>query len=149
MADEQDPTVGYKGEFHLHDGAELYKLKGVTSIQIPGRGAREEVDVTDLDSPDWRREYLDTFYEDTEFQIGVRTRVLTDTDELLDDADAERDERAFKIVIPQNGVPFAQITGTCKSRGYERGTIEAGSPIDGTSTFRIVTIADIAAYVAP
>lgn len=148
MADIQDPTVGYKGEFHLHNGTALYKLVGVTRIQIPRRGNREEVEVTDLESVDWRREYLSTFYEDSEFEVGVRTRAMTDTDVLLDDAHSDSDVRAFKVVIPQNGTPFAQITGTCKCRDYDRGEITPADPIDGTATFRIVTIDAIAAYSA-
>jgi hypothetical protein len=148
MAETQAATVGYMGQFHLHNGTALYKLRKVTGFDIPTPGTREEEEVTDLESPGWRREYVSTFYEDSEFTVSLNTRLLSDTDVLVADALSDGDVRAFKAVIPENGVPVAQVTGTCKCTGYERGRVEPDSPIEATVTFRVVTIDAVAAYSA-
>jgi hypothetical protein len=148
MAETQAATVGYFGEFHLHNGTTLYELVSVKSFDIPTTGAREQVEVTDLKSPGWRREHVSTFYEDSDFNVVLNTRVLSDTDVLLADALADGDIRAFKAVIPENGVPVAQIEGTCRCLNYTRGTVSADEVIEGTATFRIVTVDAVEAYVS-
>jgi predicted secreted protein len=145
MAETQSPTVGYFGEFHLHNGTVLYELVSVKSFDIPTTGAREQVEVTDLKSPGWRREHVSTFYEDSDFNVVLNTRVLSDTDVLLADALADGDIRAFKAVIPENGVPTARIEGTCRVIGYDRGTVEKDVVITATVTLRVVTISAAAA----
>jgi hypothetical protein len=148
MAETAEATVGYMGEFHLHDGSTLYELVEVKSFAIPTTGAREQVETTHLKSPDWRREYVSTFYEDSDFDVVLNSRVLSDTDTLLADALADGDVRAFKAVIPENGVPVAQIEGTCRCVNYNRGEVAPGDVIEATATFRIVTIDAVEAYVS-
>lgn len=148
MAETQEATVGYFGEMELHNGTALTDLVEVKSIQIPGAGSREQVETTHLKSPGWRREYVSTFYEDSDFEITLNTRAMSDTDVLLADALADGDTRAFRVVIPENGVPTSQIEGTCKCLGYDRGTMTADEVIEGTATFRVVTIDAIEAYAA-
>jgi hypothetical protein len=148
MAETAEATVGYMGEFHLHDGSTLYELVEVKSFAIPTTGAREQVETTHLKSPDWRREYVSTFYEDSDFDVVLNSRVLSDTDTLLADALADGDVRAFKAVIPENGVPTAQIEGTCRCVNYNRGEVAPGDVIEATATFRIVTIDAVEAYVS-
>jgi hypothetical protein len=147
MAETQEATVGYFGEMELHNGTDLTPLVEVKSIQIPGLGTRELVETTHLKSPQWRREYVSTFYEDSDFEIVLNTRVLSDTDVLLADALADADTRAFRVIIPENGAPVAQIEGTAKCIGYERGTMAADEVIEGTATFRVVTVDAVEAYV--
>lgn len=148
MAETQDATVGYMGEFHLYNGVALYELREVTSFQIPTTGAREQVESTHLKSPNWRREYLSTFYEDLDFDVGLNSRMLSDTDALLADALSDGDVRAFKAVIPENGDPVAQIEGTCRCIGYDRGQVTPGDVIAATATFRIVTVDAVEAYAS-
>ena len=148
MAETQEPTVGYFGQMELHDGTALTELVSVKSIQIPGAGTRDRQEVTTLKSPGWRREYVSTFYGDSEFEVTLNTRVLSDTDVLLEDALVQADVRAFRVVIPENGVPVAQITGTAKCTGYDRGSMEPDAPIEATATFLVVTVAAVAAYAA-
>jgi hypothetical protein len=145
MAETAEATVGYMGEFHLHNGSSLYELVQVKSFDIPTTGAREQVETTSLKSPGWRRQHVSTFYEDSEFNVILNSRLLSDTDVLLADALADGDTRAFKAVIPENGVPTARIEGTCRVIGYDRGTVEKDVVITATVTLRVVTISAAAA----
>jgi hypothetical protein len=147
MAETAEATLGYMGEMHLHNGTSLYELVQVKEFDIPGGGTREQIETTHLKSPGWRREYVNGFYEDSEFEVLLNSRILSDTDVLLADALADGDTRAFMVVIPENGVPAAQIEGTAKCIGYNRGRVTAGDVLEATATFRVVTIdaAEIAA----
>lgn len=147
MAETQEATLGYMGEFHLHNGSALYELVEVKSFGIPTGGTREQIDKTHLKSPDWRREYLSGFYEDSDFTVVLNARLMSDTDVLLDAALTDADVRAFKAVIPEDGTPVAQITGTCKCIGYDRGEV-SNDLLEATATFRVVTVDAIAAYAA-
>jgi hypothetical protein len=148
MAETQDPTVGYGGEFHLHNGTTLYELNHVKEFDIPGEGPREQEETTHLKSPDWHREYVSTFYEDSDFEILLNTRVLSTTDVLLSTAVGDGDARAFKAVIPENGAPASQIEGTARCIGYSRGRVTPGGVLEATATFRVVTIDAAEAYAA-
>jgi hypothetical protein len=148
MAETAEATVGYMGEFHLHNGSSLYELVQVKSFDIPTTGAREQVETTSLKSPGWRRQHVSTFYEDSEFNVILNSRLLSDTDTLLADALADGDTRAFKAVIPENGEPAAQIEGTCRCINYTRGTVSPDEVIEATATFRIVTVDAVEAYAA-
>lgn len=148
MAETQEASLGYNGEFHLYNGTVLYELVEVKEFDIPTGGAREQVEKTHLKSPDWRREYVSGFYEDSDFEVMLNSRPLSDTDVLLADALADSDVRAFKIVLPENGVPVAQITGTCRCIAYTRGRVAAGEVMEASATFRVVTFTPVAAYVA-
>ncbi|MFC0684630.1 phage tail protein [Novosphingobium clariflavum] len=149
MAETQDAAVGYGGEFHLGNPTTLYECQQVTGFDIPGEGAREQTEKTHLKSPGWRREYLSTFYEDSDFEVTLNSRPLSDTDTLLSTANKTGDVRPFKAVIPEDGVPVAQITGTAKCIGYTRGTLSADGVTEATATFRVVTVDDVEEYEEP
>lgn len=143
MAETQEATLGYMGEFHLSTddtAANLAELVEVKSFGIPTGGTREQVEATHLKSPGWRREYVSGFYEDTDFEVVLNARMLSDTDALLEDALSDGDIRAFLAVIPENGVPVAHISGTCKCVGYDRGTVTPDEVMEATATFRVVTV---------
>jgi Lambda phage tail tube protein, TTP len=148
MAETQVASVGYMGEVWLHNGTALYELVEVTGFDIPSKGEREQVEKTHLKSPDWRREYLSTFYEDADFNVMLNYRPLSDTAVLLDAAHGAGNTRAMKMVIPQNGVPFAQIELTARCLNVTRGEVGANDVMESTATFRIVTIDAVEAYVA-
>jgi hypothetical protein len=148
MAETQQPTVGYMGEMWLYNGTVLYELRKVKEFDSAGAGTRERVEVTDLKSPNWRRQKVSTFYEDSEFEVLLYTRMLSDTDSLLEDALAEGDERAFKQVFAEDGVPYAQAEGICKCIGYDRGRVVADEVMEATATFEIVSVGAVEAYAA-
>ncbi|AMK19332.1 phage tail tube protein [Sphingobium sp. MI1205] len=148
MAETQDASTGYMGEVWLHNGTALYELTQVKNYKIPGGGAREQVEKTHLKSPNWRREYLSTFYEDSDFDVVLNSRPLSTTDTLLEAARVAGDTRAMLVVIPEDGVPVAQISLTAKCINYDRGEV-GEDVIEATATFRVMTIEAIEAYEEP
>lgn len=148
MAETALATLGYMGEFHLHNGSNLYELVEVKEFDVPGGGAREQVEKTHLKSPGWRREYLSSFYEDVDIEVLLNTRPMSDTDTLLEAARVAGDTRAFKAVLPENGAPETQIEGTCRCIGYSRGRVTADGVLEATATFRLVTVDAIEAYAS-
>lgn len=149
MAETQEASVGYMGEVWLHNGTTLYELNQVKSFPIPGNEERETVDATHLKSPGWRREEIETFYVDEEFEVVLNSRPLSTTDTLLASAAAAKDTRAMLLVIPENGVPVAQVPLTVQVRSYVRGEVSIDGVMEATATFRIKTIDAIEAYEEP
>lgn len=148
MAETQDATIGYGGEFWLHNGTSLVELVQVKEFDVPSPSAREQIETTHLKSPNYVREYVSGFYEDSDFEVVLNSRPLSDTDVLLADALADGDTRAFKAVLPEGGVPTSQIEGTAKCLGYNRGRVTAEGVMEATATFRIVTVDAIEAYAS-
>lgn len=148
MAETAEATLGYGGEFHIHDGSTLYELVQVKEFDVPGPAPREQVETTHLKSPDWRREYTSGFYEDQDIEILLNSRPMSDTDVLLEEALAESDVRAFRAVLPENGEPATQVEGTCRVIGYSRGRVTPDGVLEATATVRIVTVEAIEAYVS-
>lgn len=140
--------IGYKDEFWLHNGTALTKLVGVKEFDTPVGGVREQIDVTDLDAPNWRRQYISGFYEDSDFEVLLNADFLSATDTLLTEARDDGDTRAFKAVFAENGTPAAQVTGTAKCTGYSYGRIVVGGVKEATATFRVVSVDTIEAYAA-
>lgn len=151
MAETQDASVGYGGEFWLHDGTALYELVQVVEFDVPEGGSREQVEKTHLKSADlsWNREFLSAFYEDSDFEVLLHYRPLSTTDVLVRDAIAEADERAFLAVIPESGVPVAQVAGVAKCTGRTKPRVTPDGLMQTTATFRIVTVGEPVAYVTP
>lgn len=148
MAETQKASVGYMGAVSLHNGTALYELKEVKGFDIPDVGEREQVETTHLKTADWRRTYVSTFSEDSDFSVMLNFRPLSDTDVLLSAALAAGDTRSMKVVIPENGVPVAQIELTARCINYTRGEVSTNEVMEAVTTFRVVTISSIAAYVA-
>ena len=149
MAETQEATVGYMGEVWLYNGTALYELNQVKSFQIPGGGERDQAETTHLKSPGWRREYVSTFYADSDFEVTLNSRPLSTTDTLLEAARAANDTREMLVVLPENGEPVAQISLTAKCINYDRGEVTPDGLMEATATFRVVTIEAIEAYVEP
>ena len=148
MAETQLSTLGNGAEFWLNDGAALYKLREVKRFDVAAQASREQVEKTNFDSPAWTKEYLSSFYEDTDIVVVLNSRIRSDTDLKIAAAQAADAIRAFKQVIPENGVPATQILGTCRVINYERGTVEPGGLMEATMTIRIVTLTAPAPYAA-
>lgn len=147
MAENYDASVGYMGEVWLHDGTALYELRDVKSFDIPSLGEREQVETTTLKSPGWRRTYTSTFYEDSDFTVTLNFRPLTTTDAVLTGAQTDTEAvRPMKIVLPQNGVPFAQINVTARCINYTRGAVMPNDVMEAVATFRVVTLESIEPY---
>lgn len=147
MAETQEASVGYYGEVWLHDGSSLYELRQVKSFTLPSQ-EREKVDASHLKSANWRRTYLMTWFADSEFEATLNFRALSTTNVLLNTANADGETRACKLVIPENGVPVAQIECTVKVTSKDDGEITADGVMESTVTFLVETIDAIEAYSA-
>lgn len=148
MPELQEATDGYNGEIWLGNPTTLYELNEVTAFDVPDEGEREQVDKTHLKSPGRRRESFSTWFADSDFEIVLNSRPRSDTDILLSTARRDGVVRPFKAVIPEEGEPVSQITGTCKVINYTRGRVEDGK-MEATATCRVVTIDEIEEYEAP
>ena len=147
MAETQLASVGYMGAVSLHNGTTLVELKEVKMFDIPALGEREQVETTHLKSPAWRREYVSTFFEDSDFSVTLNFRPLSDTDVLLDAALTTSNTRSMKIVLPENGIAVAQVLLTARCINYTRGEVSPNDVMEATATFRVVTIGAITAVV--
>ena len=147
MAETQLASVGYMGAVSLHNGTTLVELKEVKMFDIPALGEREQVETTHLKSPAWRREYVSTFFEDSDFSVTLNFRPLSDTDVLLDAALTTSNTRSMKIVLPENGIAVAQVLLTARCINYTRGEVSTNDVMEATATFRVVTIGAITAVV--
>lgn len=73
-----DATIAYKSQFWIEDTVSsptspvtLVKLAEVVRIQMPQSAAFERAEATHLESPGRRREFVDTFYEDADFEVEM------------------------------------------------------------------------------
>jgi hypothetical protein len=148
MPETQVASVGYMGEAWLHNGTALYELREVKGFDIPSKGEREQVETTHLKTPGWRHSYVSTFYEDSDFNVMLNYRPLSTTDILLADAHSDGDDRAFKIVIPENGVPKSQRLLTVRCLNYAPSELGIDDVMEATATFRVVAIGEVEAYTA-
>lgn len=146
MAETQLATDGYNGEFWFGNPATLYELRQVKSMSQVSM-ERERSETTHLKSPGRRREYISTWYADSEIEVVLNGRALSDTDVLLRDAVETGDVRPFKQVIPELGVPFAMVEGTARCISYDPGEIGEDA-IEATATFLIQTVGAIEEYAA-
>lgn len=151
MAETQEATIGYNGEFWLSATALVggaLEMKQVREFDIPGGGQRQQVQTTHLKSPGYRHEYVEGFYDDSDFTVVLNSRPLSTTDTTIETARADGETRYFKVVIPEDGVPTTQIEGTCRCISYSRGRVTAEGVLEATATFRVVTVDALEAYAA-
>lgn len=123
--------IGLGTEFWLDDDTSptpvLTKLGEIISVTTPNSQV-EEVEATNMDSPNRRREYIAGLIDDGEGTFEMNYVPGSATDELIRDALNDGVARDYMIVIP-DGVTGWEITGTCIVRGYERNI-----PIDDRMT---------------
>ena len=98
-------AIAYKSQFWLEDivssptsPATLVKLEEVRRIQMPQSAGFERVEATHLESPGRRREYVDTFYEDTDFEVEMNRIPGSTTDALIQAMKGQSGVFAARIV---------------------------------------------------
>ena len=136
MAETQKASIGWGGEFWMHDGTTLKELVQVVSFTLP-QDEIDDVETTHLKSPDRRREFIAGMRDGGEISVVMNYRPLSDTDELCRDAMALGDVRPIRFVIPQGGVAAAQVDTTGYVRGYDRGEVTADGKMEATLTIKI------------
>jgi len=148
MADDQLAGIGWGGEFWLSDGAAtptLTELLQVKSFTLP-QDEVEQVETSHLKSPGRRREYAPGMIEGGEFEVVLNFRAGSDTDQLLAEALVAGDNRDFKAVIPERGVPVWDIEGECIISGYDRGEVNIDDAMEATVTCKITGLPTEAAH---
>lgn len=148
MPETQNASIGYNGEFWFHDGGALYEAHHVKSFTLPD-DTMERVDATHLKSPGRRRQFVDGLYENSEIQVVLNFRPLSDTDTKLRAWKASSASRAVMMVIPENGIPVAQSEFTARMTGYDRGEVTADGLMEVTITLEVTSDEEFAAYVEP
>ncbi len=85
-----EASIGYMSQFWLEDTISsptspvtLLKLEEVKRIQMPQGAGFERAESTHLESPGRRREFVDTFYEDVDFEVEMNRIVGSPTETLL------------------------------------------------------------------
>lgn len=139
MAETQEASIGWGGEFHLSTDdttGNLVELVQVVSFGLPNE-TTDEVETTHLKSPGRRKEYISGLRDGGEVSVTFNYRPGSTTDTMLRDAKAAGDTRAIRFVIPENGTAAYQIDTTAYVSGYDRGEVAAGDKMEATATFRI------------
>jgi len=149
MADDQLAGIGWGGEFWLGNDATpsvLTELVQVKSFTLP-QDQVEQVETSHLKSPGRRREYAPGMIECGEFEVVLNFRAGSDTDQLISDALNSGENRDFKAVIPERGVPVWDVTGECIVVGYDRGDVNVDDAMEATVTCKVTGLPVEAAHV--
>lgn len=138
MAETQEASVGWGGEFHFNDGTALYEAVEVVSFTLPSPEF-EEVESTHLKSANRYREFIDSLVNGGEVQVVLNYRPGSDTDtKLLAWRDA-RAIRAIKFGIPETGDVVVEISTTGKCNMIDRGEVSADGKLEATVTIRVAS----------
>lgn len=148
MAETQEASIGWGGEVHLSTDAtalNLEELVQVVSFGLP-QDQIDRVETTHLKSPNRRREYTSGLIDGGEVEVVLNFRPGSDTDQLIEDAQAAGDERAVKFVVPQLGTPAWDYSTTAIVTGYDRGEVTADGKMEATMTLAITGAVTSAAH---
>lgn len=131
-----EAQIGWGAEVHLADelGA-LTELVEVVSFALPDEEV-DEVEVTNLKSPDRRREYISGLSDGGTVDVELNYVPGSATDVLIRAAKAAGTSRAVKFVVP-DGAATWQITTSAYVSGYSRGPVAAGDKMSATLRLRI------------
>lgn len=138
MAETQEASAGWGGEFHFNDGTALYEAVQVVSFTLPNP-EYEETESTHLKSANRWREFIDTLVTGGDVQVVFNYRAGSDTDTKLRAWLAARAIRAIKFVIPESGVAAVEIETTGKLNQHDRGEVTADGKMEATATIRIAS----------
>lgn len=139
MAETQEPSIGWGGEFWLATDdtvGTLVELVQVVSFSIPAVEV-DEVETTHLKSTGQFKEYTDGLKDGGEVEVAFNFRPGSDTDEMLDDWEDGRGKRKVRFIVPLQGDTVKSYTASAVFRGYDRGTISPGEKMEATLRVRI------------
>lgn len=138
MAETQEASVGWGGEFHFHDGTALYEARQVVSFTLPNPEF-EETESTHLKSANRYREFIDALVSGGDVQVVVNYRPGSDTDTKLTAWRTSRAIRDIKFGIPETGTLAVEISTTGKCNQIDRGEVAADGKLEATITIRIAS----------
>lgn len=136
MAETQEASVGWGGEFYFNDGSSLYEARQVVSFTLPNP-EYEEVESTHLKSENRYREFIDSLINGGEVQVVLNFRPGSDTDTKLRAWRASRQIRDIKFGVPETGTVVVEVSTTGKCNMIDRGEVSADGKMEATVTIRI------------
>ena len=126
-------SIGWKSEFHLHNGTALVKLANVTSITPPSPEI-EEVETTDLDATNRYRTFIPGMRDPGTVEVVMNYVGGSATDTLVRAFAASLDTRSCKVVYSDDdGTPLRQITFSAFATGLSEPEITT----DGLKTYTL------------
>ena len=126
-------SIGWKSEFHLHNGTSLVKLAGVTSITPPSPEI-EEVETTDLDATNRYRTFIPGMRDPGTVEVVMNYVGGSATDTLIRAFAASLDTRSCKVVYSDDdGTALRQITFSA----FATGLSEPEIAVDGLKTYTL------------
>jgi predicted secreted protein len=122
--------IGYLSEYAIHDGASPGEFDDIGEVFeiTPGAETADRVEVTHMQSPDRRREYISGLIDSGEATFQINWVPNNATDVILRDLFESGDVRSHRITFP-NGVT---VTYDGTILGYEKAV-----PLDDRMTATI------------
>jgi hypothetical protein len=151
MAETQEASIGWGGEAWLSTDAttaNLAELVQVVSFSLPS-DTGERVETTHLKSPNRRREYTSGLIDGGEIELTLNFRPGSDTDQAIEDAVTDGDERAVRLNVPELGTPAWTYDFVGVVTGYDKGEVTADGKMEATVTIAVSGAVTGAAYVTP
>ena len=142
-----DAEIAYKSQFWLEDirsggtsPATLVKLMEVRRIQHPDAAGFEQAEATHLESPGRRREYVDTFYEDQDFEVEMNRIPGSDTEGVIKALVGQNGTYAARIVEYDGNVEVATHDFDVRNIRYSPSDLEAGVVKTATMTYKAASL---------
>lgn len=141
-----EATIAYKSQFWLEDTVSsptspvtLVKLAEVKRIQMPQGVGFERIEATHLESPGRRREFVDGFYEDADFEVEMNRIPGSTTENLILALKGESGLFAARIVEYDGDVHVATHDFDVQSIGYTISDLEADQIKTATMTYKVAS----------
>lgn len=142
-----EATIAYKSQFWLEDivtspatsPVTLVKLQEVKRIQMPQGVGFERIEATHLESPGRRREFVDGFYEDADFEVEMNRIPGSATEELILAVKGEQGAFAARIVEYDGDTLVATHNFDVQTIGYTVSDLEADQVKIATMTYKVAS----------
>lgn len=137
--------IGYLSQFWLEDLSDgspqaspptLVKLAEVRRIQPPQGASFEQAEATHLESPGRRREFVDTFYEDTDFEVEMNRVPGSTTEAIILALVGQSGTYAARIVEYDGNTQVATHDFDVRNIRYTPSDIEADQVKTATMTYK-------------
>lgn len=130
-------SIGWGGEFHLHNGSTLVELANVDSI-TPPEDTADEHEVSNLKSSNRYKEFIVGMIDPGEVTVEGFHVPNSTTDQLCLAAKAAGDARACKIVYPDtDGTALRQYTFSGIVKSYRTSALTPNDPMRFTLVIRV------------
>lgn len=144
MSENSEAQIPYLSKVYLEDRRNsptspptLVKLREIRRMQLPQSASFEQAETTHMESPGRRREFLDTFYEDTDFEIEMNRIPLSETEMvILAAVDEKTDALAMRIEEYDGYTHVATHVFDVKNVRYLPSDLEPDQPKTATMTFK-------------